>query len=733
MSTRFVVLALSLAACSNERRPPAPMPRVGPVPFVASTPVPAASTPGGPPVAATRPVTETLFGSTVTDAYRWMEADSPERAAWLEGQAKFARATLEALPERAALLARIEQLGGGGDEVSKVYAAAGKTFYLRRARGAELARLVVRDGVAGAERVLVDPMAQAAASTHFAIDDYSPSPDGKRVAYKISPNGSETGELRVVDVATGTSLPDSIDREGLAGISWIDGRRFLHSRLRKLPPDAPQSERFKGILTYIHTLGDDPERDPAVFGPGVSPSVTMADDDFALAVTSDDGRTAFGLVFTGSDQTIFAAPTATLGRPGAAWTKIADASRDKIGWIESHGGDLYLLSHRDAPRFRIVKTPIAHPDVEHATVVVPESDRVISGIAAASDALYVSALDAGIGRLLRLPYRGGPATTIQLPFDGTLGQLSVDPKGAGVTFELSSWVVSARRFFYDPKSAKVVDTGLATPSPVDFSTTVAEETQVKEADGTSVPLSIVHSANFAADGSHPTWLRVYGAYGRSELPEFQPTLLAWLERGGVYAVCHARGGGERGEAWHEDGMLLRKQHTVDDMLACAQALIDRKITSAGRLAAEGTSAGAVAAGAAINQRPELFGAALLLVGLTNTLRLEQSENVFNVAEFGTVQTKEGLDALRGADVVANVKDGTRYPAVLLTAGMNDPRVAAWMQMKTAARLQAATTSGKPVLLRVDFAGGHVEGATRRQEDETLADTYAFLLAQLGAR
>jgi prolyl oligopeptidase len=269
-------------------------------------------------------------------------------------------------------------------------------------------------------------------------------------------------------------------------------------------------------------------------------------------------------------------------------------------------------------------------------------------------------------------------------------------------------------------------------SPVDFSGIESVEVKAKSADGTMVPLSIVSKKGLALDGSHPTYLVGYGAYGITYDPYFSPTELAWLERGGVLAIAHVRGGGEYGEDWHRGGMLATKPHTVDDFIACGEYLIEHKYTSARRLSGEGTSAGGVTIGGAITRRPDLFGAALIRVGDSNSLRSETMESgPANIPEFGTVKTEEGFKALWAMDAYQHVKDRTPYPGVMLTTGSNDPRVAPWQAAKMTARLQAATSSGRPILLRVDYDAGHGLGSTKTQRDEERADEDAFLFWQLG--
>jgi prolyl oligopeptidase len=266
---------------------------------------------------------------------------------------------------------------------------------------------------------------------------------------------------------------------------------------------------------------------------------------------------------------------------------------------------------------------------------------------------------------------------------------------------------------------------------VDFSDVVAREVHARSADGTLVPLSIVHRKDVELDGNNPTLLTGYGSYGISLEPAFRPAMLAWYERGGIYAVAHVRGGGEYGKEWHESGRLLRKQNTIDDFIACAEYLVENGYTRPELLAGSGRSAGGVVAGGAIVQRPELWGAMVFLVADTNALRSETSEGgPANIPEFGSVLTEEGFKALAIIDAYSKVKDGVPYPAALITTGVNDPRVPPWQAMKMAARLQEASTSGRPILLRVDFEAGHGMGSTRAQVNEELADHLAFLFWQL---
>jgi prolyl oligopeptidase len=542
--------------------------------------------------------------------------------------------------------------------------------------------------------------------------------------------------MQVIETGTVKFLSDSIDRAQFGQPSWMPDNSFFYTRLQKLAADAPATARYKKLRVYRHVLGNDPDKESPVFGYEVSPAVAVTEDDFGVVVYSPGApKFLVGLVIHGVKREVdlYSTPLAEHVDGSTGWKKIADVTDAVIGF-DTHGDSIYVQSHKDASRFKILRTSLEHPDLAHAEVVVPASDVVVVGLGAASDALYVQDLDGGIGRLRRVAYGGGPIQPVKLPFDGAIQSLVVNATAPGAWLELVSWTKSPLWYALDNKSAKLTDTGLVASSPVDFSKIESEEVKAASADGTMVPLSIVHQRGIALDGSHPTWLEGYGSYGITIDPGFNPTRLAFLEAGGIFAVAHVRGGGEYGEDWHVGGQKLTKQHTIDDMLAGAKYLIDHKYTSPAHLAGEGTSAGGITIGGAITQRPDLFGAALIRVGDSDSLRSElMASGPANIPEFGTVKDEDGFKALYAMDAYQHVKPETAYPAVLLTTGANDPRVAPWQAAKMTARLQASTNSGKPVLLRVDYDAGHGLGSTKSQRDEEMADEVAFLFWQLGSK
>jgi prolyl oligopeptidase len=722
-----LVSAAVLASCTSTSDVPPAAPAA---PASPSTAPPVAA--GGPPVAKIAEIKETYFGVAVSDPYRWMEdTESAEMKAFLKGQADYTKGAIDALPGRAKLRARLHELSNMGLSVRFVTPSAGRYFYLKTKPGEDNAKLYVREGDKGEERLLVDPDKQSDGKVHYALDWHVPSIDGKLVAYGVSPGGSEDSTLHIIDASTGKILKDAIDRTQYAAVSWKpDNKSFFYWRRPKLGPNAKPDDLYRNTRIYLHTLGQDAEAEKPVFGPG-TPGVEMLDTDFSAITVVRGSRWAYAQAFRGvkPEIALYVAPLDQVVPGKTPWRKIIDFP-DEVTNFDAKGDDLYLLSHKDASRFKVIKINVAKPDLAKAEVVVPPGERVVTALTVATDGLYVSQRDGGLARLLRVPY-GKPPVEVKLPFEGGLGNLASVEDKPGAIFELASWTRSGIVYEVDAKD-QLVDTTVAPPSPVDFSNVESVEVKVKSTEGAMVPLSIVLQKGLPKDGSHPLLLIGYGSYGISYDPAFNPLFKAWIEQGGIFATAHVRGGGEYGEDWHQAGKEATKQHTVDDFLACAQYLVDQRYTSPKLLAGQGRSAGGILIGGAITQRPELFRAAVVQVGAVNPLRFETTAGgPANVPEFGTVKTEAGFKGLYAMDPYLHVRDGVAYPAVLFTTGVNDPRVPPWAPAKMAARMQKATTSGHPILLRVDFDAGHGLGSTRAQEEEDYADEWSFLFWQFG--
>ena len=706
---------------------------------IASAPVRAQpAAPAPPPPAPVKEVTDTYFGTAVPDPYRYFEnLKDPAVAALMKAQADHTRATLDRLPLRATLLKEVTTYGdAGAARVYGVQVNGNAIYFYKRLPDDNIAKLYVREGAAGKDRLLVDPdLAGGSKDAHAAIDWFAPSPDNKYLAYGLSIGGSEESVLHVKVVATARETGEQITRANFGPPGWTRDNRLVYNRLQALAPGAPATDKYANSRVYLHRLGDDPDKDVALLGTGVSPGIDI--DPAALpfiGIVPGSGH-AIGLVANGVQRelTLYTAPvdSVTSGKP--VWKKVVDTA-DQVTDFAVFANTLYLLSHQGASRFQVLKLGMAAADMSKAQVVIPASEAVITGIASAQDALYVRRMNGATSDLLRLTYApGAKPVAVPLPYEADISSLAADVRVPGVVFETSGWTRFGGFYAYDPRSGKVSDTHLQPQGPYDNpSDLVSTEVKVKSHDGTLVPMSIVHRQGLKLDGSNPTILYGYGAYGVSQTPFYRPTFLPWFQRGGVLAVAHVRGGGEYGEDWHKAGYQLTKPNTWKDAIASGEWLIANGYTTSARLSIMGGSAGGIFVGRSITERPDLFGAAIDQVPVSDSVRAEFSANgPPNIPEFGSVKTEDGFKGLYAMSAYHWVKDGTKYPAVLVTTGFNDPRVDSWQAAKMAARLQAATASGRPVLLRVDYDAGHGMGSTKKQGYEERADTFAFLLWQAG--
>jgi prolyl oligopeptidase len=692
-----------------------------------------------PPRAVVRDVTDTHFGVSVADPYRYFEtADDPEATAWMKAQAAHARAVLDAIPGRKPLLDRIAELGdAASSRISSFVVSGDHLFYLERKSDENIAKLWVRPGAGAKGRLLVDPDALPhPEGKHLAIDWYVPSLDNRYVAFGISVGGSEASVLHVMEVSTGKETGEAIDRTEFGATGWTPDNQLLYNRLQKMAPGAPVTDKYVNSRVYRHVLGTDPEKDVAILGVGVTPGVEIPPGAIPFVVVDPVSRHAIGNVANGVQRevTLYAAPVADVASRAPAWRKVVDPA-DEVTDFSWTSDDLFMVSHKGAPRSQVLRRSLANPAAPPA-VVVPQSDQVVTSTTVAKDALYVRRMKDGMSQILRVPLSGkGKPAPIPLPFAGDVPWMAADVRVPGLHFFVTGWVRYGGIYRFDPATGKTTDTGIQPRGRFDEPRdVVATEVQVKSHDGTLVPVSVIHKKGLRKDGKNPTLVYGYGSYGISQLPSFSPTWLAWFEQGGVLAVAHVRGGGENGQEWYEAGKQKTKPNTWKDAIAAGEWLVAKGYTTPSRLSIRGGSAGGILVGRAITERPDLFGAAVDDVPVSDMIRMETSANgVPNIPEFGSVKTEEGFRALRAMSSYHWVRDGVPYPAVLITTGANDPRVDAWQAAKMAARLQAATSSGKPVLLRIDYDAGHGMGSTKKQTYEVFADRFAFLLWQAGAK
>ncbi len=683
-----------------------------------------------------RNVPEQFFGVTVDDPYRDLENVKDARVqAWMKAHADHARATLDGLAGYPALAKRVAEIDNAVEaRVGQVQRmASGDVFFTRRGARDNTFKLYVRTK-AGSERRLVDPDDwQKSTGKPHAINYFVPSRDAKLVAFGISAAGSEAASIHVLDVATGKQIGKPIDRAQYPGISWRpDNRSFFFLREQEMKPGMAPTERYQNTRNWLYTVGDDPESSQLILGPGVNARVDVPRTDFAYVIATPGSRWAVAVVYAGVQRevTLYSAPLDTVGKADTPWTSIATPA-DKVTDYAIRGNDIYLMTHAATPRFSVVRTSLAKPDLKSAAVVVAPSDEVVFSIGAARDALYWEARDGPVKRVKRMPWSGKGAAAVKLPIEGSASVMWASPDADGAIVSVAAW--TRAREIYAVDGSGVKNTGLQPLGPFDAPKGyVTTEVRVKSHDGAMVPLSIVHRSDVKLDGSNPTLLYGYGSYGITEEPGFNPMRLAWLERGGVFAVANVRGSGVFGQEWYKAGYKTTKPNTWKDFIACAEYLVAQKYTSSAKLGILGGSAGGILVGRAMTERPDLFAAVVPAVGVMDSVRAETTANgVPNIPEFGTVKKEDEFRALLAMSSYHQVKEGTKYPAVMLTHGVNDPRVDVWHTAKMGARLMAATTSGKPILLDLDYESGHGIGDTKAQRQKQNSDIYAFLFWQAG--
>ena len=692
--------------------------------------------PSRPPPTPTRAAVDVYHGRRVNDPYRWLEdLASPEVASWLRRQNAFARRALDRAPARAAMVARLEELDADAVRVEQALVGGADIFFTERPAGQQKFALR-RLGPGGAARSLVDIEASAFSS----VDYFAPSPDGHLLAYGASEGGSEDSTLFVVDAESGRQVTAPVPHARAAAVTWApEGDAFFYSREAEQPgyETSPASERkLVEMRVYARRLrggrGDAP-----VFGFGLAGSPFVTKYDLPRLVVHPDSPFVLGVADLGIDDPLVVAvkARADLADPSKPWRLLVPKGAGVIDGA-LRGRDVFALTHEGAARNKVVRYALGdRGQVTGVTTALPEGRAVLRELRLGRDALYVSALDGARSHVFAVGFGGEAPVELPLTAEGAVSGLAADPSAPGCVFRLETWTHPPRwlRCEAGAGGGRCEDLGLASPSSVRFDDIEVRHLSAASVDGTAVPLTVLARRGTPLDGKNPTWLWGYGAYGISLTPNFRPMRRAWFDAGGVIAVAHVRGGGEFGPPWHHAAIRETKVRAVFDYVACAEALVRERVTSPPYLAAYGRSAGGIVAGGAITRRPDLFGAAFIDVGALNMLRIDRwPGGPPNAEEFGSVATPEAFQGLFEIDAYHHVVPGTRYPAVLLATGVNDPRQPAWSPAKMAAALQAATAGPEPVLLRVDFDGGHGGAqATRRQQIELMADAYSFLLRHLG--
>jgi prolyl oligopeptidase len=679
------------------------------------------------PPTAKHPVVDTYWGVKVVDPYRWLEnPNDPAVKAWAAAQARLAENFIDSRKSYGFYSKRVPMLARGSTARFSLQIANGRMIYLRQTPPQEQPQLIARDGLRAPERVLFDP--KTAGSPPPSIESIFVSPDGSKVAFTTNPGGSEDEVIHVVDASTGQMLPDTLEHVG-GGLSptnlvWdADGKGFVHTQW---PQKADGTYAIAGILLYHHTLGGDQSSDTYVFGKGLSPRA-----EYAGLFTSKDGAEQ-ALVVTAGDgvhaSVYMRAAAGTFSRVADPSAGIGDSGDAHATFV---GHSLYVISQKRDSRGEVVAIA---PGGTFATgkTIVPASNLVISDIIAAAGGLITSDIDGGDAAARFFSADGTRHKQIPVPAVSVINAIGADPTSGPIIIGYQNYTTPTRWLRYVPQTNSLVPTGIARTFPGSFSNVVVERVFVPSLDGTvRIPLEIVHMRNIPRNGTAPTLMTAYGAYGIISSPFFLGSDLAWLERGGVYAQAMIRGGGEYGDAWHKAAVHATKTKSSDDVAACAEWLGAHGYGNAKHIGIEGGSAGGFLMGLALTRNPSVYRAVVAHVGIYDLLRVELTPNgAFNTPEFGTVKDRKQFAWMIKQSPYHNVKNGTAYPAVLFMTGENDPRVDPYNSRKMAARLQAANSSPNPILLLQESGRGHGIGNSFSQNVEQRVDVLTFFESQL---
>jgi prolyl oligopeptidase len=672
--------------------------------------------PAQPPPPPAKPVVETLYGTKVTDPYRYFEAMDARTLDWIKSQGAYARAVFDAIGPRAALYKRMSDFIASFPSVNGYARAGGREFFEERI--ADDFDLMVKD--ARGTRKLVDIAALRAAhgGEAYAIDYFLASPDGAKVAVGISKGGSEAAQLSVFDTATGAAIAGPVDRADLGLLAWNDaGTVLTFNRLKALTAGESAQDKYKGSTVQAWDL----KSAPATLALPTMPSAEIP--QLVMAPMAPD---AVAMFTNGAEPelALWRAPKNQIG--AAKWSPFV-AHGDGVTAFALLGNRIYLLSHRGAPTFKVLALEPGEPLSRAVTVLPARRDRIVQSIHAAADGLYVVEGDGVYSHLLRIAKGAARAEEIALPFRGDIAEAFSDAGTPGIAIAAESWTVPQGEYAYDPARKRFTTLRLGATPAFDPGRFQVGDLEAVARDGVKIPLTLVTPKK--SRGSRIALLWVYGSYGISQTPHFSAAMTLFTQMGGAYAECHARGGGELGEAWRLAGKDANKPNTWRDLIACGEDLIARGITTRDKLFIWGGSAGGIAVGMAMSERPDLFAGVIDTVPAANMTRSEFTpDGPVEIPEFGTVKTEHGFRNLLAMDSYQHVRAGVHYPPILIGMGLNDARIAPWVPAKYAARLLAV---GAPVLLRVDLDAGHGVTLTRTQGVSLFADAISFMFWHAG--
>lgn len=670
-----------------------------------------------------------LFGTEVSDPFRWLENnDSPEVQQWISDQNKYSEKVLSGFPEGKKIEARIQELETTSAEQYSPKLMNGRLYFMQSTPPQAQAVVAAKSWPDGSTTVLVDPNTMESGT---AITGFWPSPGGNYLAYTTAEGGTEAATIHIRDIKAGKDLNDSLINAGggetPAGMAWdADEKGLTYVRL-PMPGTVPDSiSKFNAAL-YHHLINQPQENDKLVLGKDLSKVAEY------IFIPSDDGKEAALFVHFGDGN-----PDYVYLRQGVEeWKQVLDISTDirvsdemNSGAAWDAGGNLLLAAYGDTPRGKLLSVS----KDGSSKVLVPQGDWVLISVAVIQNGFLLTKVNGPDWKIDQYDEQGKFVKTVGLPDKGIgIDAVASSPKSPAALISYSGWTFPEKWDIFDAASGQLKTIFEVKPA-ADYSNVKFSVIEAVSKDGTKIPVTVVRIDSVTPDGQRPTIVYGYGGFGITEKPHFIGPYLVWLENGGVFAYANLRGGGEFGESWHAEGMLGKKQNVFDDMFAASEAMVKNNWTNKEHLGIMGGSNGGLLMGALLTQHPDAFKAVVSFVGIYDMIRNELFPNgQYNISEYGTSTNPENFKWLYAYSPYHHVKQNTEYPAVLLETGMNDPRVASWQSRKFAAALQDANTSDNPIILLTRMNEGHGVTSSFSQRIGNYAASMTFFAHELGLK
>jgi prolyl oligopeptidase len=677
------------------------------------------------PVARKSDQVDDYHGMKVADPYRWLEdLDSAETRQWVEAENNLTFAYLNAIPQRAAIRERLTKLWNY-EKYGVPFKEGNRYFYTRNSGLQNQSVLYTVTSLDAPPQMILDPNTLSADGT-VAVSGLQTSPDGKLLAYSLSASGSDWQEWKVRDVETGKDLSDHLQWVKFSGVSWTrDGKGFFYNRY-----DEPKADALKGVnyfqKVYYHKLGTAQAEDVLVYE-----RPDQKDWLFGGSVT-EDGSYLIITIYQGTDvkNRVYYKDLKAKDAPVVKLLDDFDAAYSFVGY---EGSRFWFQTDQQAPRGKVIEINAAKPERANWKVIVPESKETLQATTFVNNKFILNYLKDAYTQVKIYDTSGKFLNDVAFPGIGTADGFGGKPTDKETFYAFTGFTVPTTIYRYDFATGK--STVFRQPK-VEFNPNDFETKQVfyTSKDGTKVPMFITHKKGLKLDGNNPTYLYGYGGFNISLTPAFSVGNLVWMEMGGVYAQPNLRGGGEYGEDWHQGGMKLKKQNVFDDFIAAAEWLIANKYTSTPKLSIGGGSNGGLLVGAAMTQRPDLFGATIPAVGVMDMLRFQKFTIGWAwVSDYGSSDHAEDFKALYAYSPLHNIKPGTSYPPTMITTADHDDRVWPGHSFKFAAALQAAQAGDAPVLIRIETKAGHGAGKPTSKIIEEIADRWAFLVRTLNMK